>query len=135
MVAGGIVRSSSCDKLISLSTFVIPQSVYDRHRYCQNHPIAMNHPLCNVEQSVKWLVKPVAILLDHMHSSTQQPNTRSSYQDALFLGQDLFLYSMYSTTVSDFVCSSDDVELVNFVETDSSKKIWHCSDIVQSAVI
>jgi len=33
------------------------------------------------------------------------------------------------------VCASDDVELVNFVEMDSSKKIWHCSDIIQSAII
>ena len=33
------------------------------------------------------------------------------------------------------MCSSDDVELVDIVEMDSSKKIWHCSNILQSAMI
>jgi len=108
------------DKLTSSSSYVIPQSVYSQHLYCHNHQIVANHPFCNVAQSLNWLVKPVANLLDRMHSSAQRPNTRSSYHDAC-LGQDLFLYSTY-TAASDFVCSSDDVELVDIVEMDDILK-------------
>lgn len=118
----------TANKLVSTSIFAIPKSVNDCCFVYTHHSIVMDHPLCNVEQDVQWLVKPVGNLLNRMHASALRPNTRSSFQDAC-LGQDLFLYSAY-VSASDFVCTTDDVELVDLVDmTDSSKKI----DIVRTS--
>ena len=122
------------NKLVSTSFFAIPKCVNERCFHFTPHTIVMDHPLCNVKQEVKWLSKPVGTLLNRMHALARRPNTRSSLQDAC-MGQDLFLYSAY-VSANDFVCTTDDIEFVDFVDlSDSSKKIWHCSNVIRSSML
>ena len=75
--------------LTSKTNYQVPESVDDYLGKFVTHPVAMSHPLCNIEQSVNWLVKPVGKLIDRIYSSTLRPETRSSLQDAA-LGQNIF---------------------------------------------
>jgi len=93
----------------------------------------MKHPLCQIEQSIDWLIKPVNNLLDRIKSLDQRTHTRSSLQD-VSMGKYIFHRSAYCNA-TDFVCSSDDVELIDFVENDSTTKIWHCSDLLRSEML
>ena len=93
----------------------------------------MNHQLCFIEQSVNWLVKPVCNLLDRIRSSAKRTHTRSCLHDA-HVGKDLFLFAAYCNA-NDFVCSSDDVELIDFVQDDSAKKIWHCANVLKNEML
>jgi hypothetical protein len=68
-----------------------------------------------------------------MHSASKRPPTRGSVQDSR-LGHDIFLCSAF-VPADEFVSVIDDVELVDFVAKDSSKKLWHCYDLVQSLML
>jgi hypothetical protein len=68
-----------------------------------------------------------------MNSASKRPPIRGSVQD-FRLGHDIFLCSAY-VSANEFVSVTDDVELVDFVAKDSSKKIWHCYDLFQSLML
>lgn len=53
----------------------VPLSVSNRITNFDTYPVPMKHPLCFIEQSVNWLVKPVTTLLDHICSSTKRTYT------------------------------------------------------------
>ena len=95
--------------------------------------MVINHPLCTIEQDINWLIKPIGNLLDRIQSSAKRGYTRSTLKDAR-MGQDLFNCSAFCTA-NDFVCSSDDIELVDFVQHDVAKKIWHCSNLIRSDML
>jgi len=124
----------SSNKMFSTSSYVVPQSVDDRLGGCFcTHTVAMSHPLCNIEQGVNWLAPSVGNLINRIHSVSKRPVTRSSLQDAR-MGQDIFMYSTY-VHAKEFLCHTDDVTLIDFFENDSSKKIWHCSNVCQSNML
>jgi hypothetical protein len=88
----------------------------------------MSHPLCNIQQSIDWLIKPVGKFISRIQSSTKRPKTRSSLQDAS-LGLNFFLYLSY-IAANEFVNNAtDDVLLIDYVEDGVTKKIWHCSNL------
>ena len=121
------------DKSASQTKYSIPTNIMIRCANFTTYAIPMDHPLCNVEQSTNWLIKPAAHLLNRIRSATLRTHTRSSVKDAS-LGQDLFISSAY-ITADEFVTSSDDIELIDFVHGDSSKKVWHCSRTDQSEML
>ena len=107
------------DKSASQSKYSIPTNIMIRCANFTTYAIPMDHPLCNVEQTTNWLIKPAAHLLNRIHSATKR---RSSLKGAS-LGQDLFICSAY-ISADKFVTSSDDIELIDFVHGDVAKKIW-----------
>ena len=118
-------RMSSCH-------YRIPSSVAPRYNP-ETHSVAISHPLAMVEQDIHWLTKPVGNLLDRIQSSAKRGYTRSTLNDAR-MGKDLFISSAFCNA-NDFVCSSDDIELVDFVQHDSAKKVWHCSNLLRSEML
>ncbi len=121
---------SSLDRMVSNKICATPQSVENRCvAFYDIHHCVLNHPLCNIEQKADWLAKSVGNLINRMNSASKRPPTRGSVQDSR-LGHDIFLCSTY-VPADEFVSITDDVELVDFVAKDSSKKIWHCYDLVQ----
>ncbi len=124
----------SSDKRLSTSVFAIPHSVEDNvGSSFETHKVAMDHHLCNLKQSTEWLIKPVGKLLSRMHASKKRPQTRSSLHHAA-LGQNIFLYSS-RIKASKFICATDDISLIDFVENDPTKMIWHCSDLRKSDML
>lgn len=121
------------DPKVSSAQYCMPVSVSNRCTNFDTYLVPMKHPLCQIEQSIDWLIKPVNNLLDRIKSSDQRTHTRSSLQD-VSMGKYIFHRSAYCNA-TDFVCSSDDVELIDFVENDSTKKIWHCSDLLRSEML
>ena len=93
----------------------------------------MTHPLCNVEQSLDWLMKPVGKLISRIYTSKKWWQTRSSLHDVA-VGQNILLHSL-RIQASDFISPDDDVSLIDFVENDPIKKIWHCSDVKNSDML
>ena len=67
-----------------------------------------------------WLSKPVGNLINRMNSAAKRPPTRGSVQESS-MGHDIFVCSAY-VPADEFVSVTDDVELVDFVAKDSSKK-------------
>ena len=124
---------STKDPKLSTSKYSVPFSVSDRITDFEPYFVPMNHQLCFIEQSVNWLVKPVCNLLDRIRSSAKRTYTRSCLHDA-HVGKDLFLFAAYCNA-NDFVCSSDDVELIDFVQDDSAKKIWHCANVLKNEML
>ena len=124
---------STKDPKSSTSKSNVPLSVSDRITNFDTYPVAMKHQLCFNEQSVNWLVKPVTNLLDRIRSSEKRTYTRSSLHDA-HVGKDLLLFAAHCNA-NDFVCSSDDVELIDLVSHDFAKKIWHCSNVMKSEML
>jgi hypothetical protein len=124
---------SSSDRMVSKKISATPQSVDNRCVFYEVHQCVLNHPLCNIEQKVEWLIKPVGNLINRIHSAAKRPPTRGSIQDSR-LGHDIFLCAAH-VSADEFVSVTDDVELIDFVAKDVSKKIWHCSDLVQSLML
>ena len=125
---------SSSDKMVSNKICAMPKSVEDRCvGFFEIHQCVLNHPLCNIEQKADWLSKPVGNLINRMNSAAKRPPTRGSVQESR-MGHDIFVCSAY-VPADDFVSVTDDVELVDFVVKDSSKKIWHCSDLIRSIML
>ena len=123
----------SSNQLCSSTKYCIPASVDDRVISAYElHHLVMDHSLCNMEEDSHWLIKPVGNLINRIHSAETKPPTRSSIHDAS-LGQDIFLHSAY-VAAEEFVSSMDDVELIDFVGN-TTKKIWHCSDICKSMML
>ena len=70
------------NEMISKSTFCVPESVdLHVHSIFVTHQVVMNHPLCNIQQNVDWLIKPVGNSINRIDSSLGK-NTQSSTQDA-----------------------------------------------------
>ena len=56
---------------MSKSIYSIPDSVEAYVGECfVTQQIAMSHPLCNIQQSIDWLIKPVGTLISRIQSST-----------------------------------------------------------------
>ena len=49
-------------------------------------------------------------------------------------GQNIFLYSS-KLPANEFIAVDDDVSLIDFVQNDPSKKIWHCSNVKNSDLL
>jgi hypothetical protein len=121
------------DPRMSSSHYRVPSSVAQRVVNSNTHSAAMSHPLAMVEQDIHWLIKPVGNLLDRIQSSSKRGYTRSTLNDAR-MGKDLFISSAFCNA-NDFVCSSDDIELIDFVQHDAAKKVWHCSNLLKSEML
>ncbi len=91
----------------------------------------MVHPQCNIEQDTQWLIRSVGKLITRIDG--KRPETRSSLQDASS-GRNIFKFASY-VKASEFVCSSDDVVLIDMVENSNSKLMWHCSNVFQSDML
>ena len=63
-----------------------------------------------------------------IQAAIHPPATRSTIDD-LKLGKDIYYKSIFSDACDFAMDEVDDVELVDFVDTDPSKKMWHCADI------
>jgi hypothetical protein len=55
---------SSSDRMVSKKISATPQSVDNRCVFYEVHQCVLNHPLCNIEQKVEWLIKPVGNLIN-----------------------------------------------------------------------
>lgn len=124
---------STKDPKLSTSKYSVPFSVHDRITNFEPYYVPMKHKLSFIEQSVTWLMKPVSNLLDRIRSSGRRTHTRSCLHDAQ-VGKDLFRYAAYCNA-NNFVCSSDDVELIDFVKDDLAKKIWHCAHVMKNEML
>ena len=120
-------------KSSSYSKYAVPANVMSRYKNYNTYTVPMNHPLCNVEQDTLFLIKPVGNLLNRIQGATQRAHTRSSLKDAC-LGQDLFICSTY-VAANEFITVSDDIELIDFIDGHTSKKIWHCSSFEKSDML
>lgn len=123
----------SSNKLCSTYEYCVPASVDNRVAEYETHHAVMDHTLCNIEEETDWLIKPVGNLINRINAAKTKPPTRSSLQDARS-GNDIFLYSAYANA-DEFVSSCDDVELIDFVKDNTSKKIWHCSNVSKSMIL
>ena len=55
---------------MSMLGYAIPVSVLESVQYdFYTHQTPMMHPLCNVEQSLDWLMKPVGKLISRIYTS------------------------------------------------------------------
>ena len=120
--------------LMSYSKYAIPAIVMSRCANYNTYALPMDHRLSIVEQSTLWLAKPVGHLLNRIHGAKQRrAHTRSSLNDAC-LSQDLFICSAY-VTANEFITVSDDIELIDLIDSHTSKKIWHCSSFEKSDML
>jgi hypothetical protein len=71
---------SSSDRMVSKKISATPQSVDNRCVFYEVHQCVLNHPLCNIEQKVEWLIKPVGNLINRIHSATKRPPPEDQYK-------------------------------------------------------
>ncbi len=89
----------------------------------------LDHPLCNIPLDIDWLFKPVSNLVSKIQATQSRHSTRSSIDDAQ-TGHASYL------PASNFVSLlMDDVELIDLVWDDETKKIWHCADVKKSSML
>ena len=120
--------------LQSQSKYCVPNIVQNRLKNYHPHDIAMDHPLCNIPIELNWLTKPVSSLVNKINIAMRRPPTRSS-MDGYCSGKDIYLHAAYCDA-SEFVSVEyDDVELVDIVVDDPSKKMWHCSNVLKSNML
>ena len=62
------------------------------------------------------------------------PATRSTIDDSK-LGKDIYYKSIFSDACDFVMHKVDDVELVDFVDADPSKMMWHCADIQKAHML
>jgi hypothetical protein len=94
----------------------------------------LEHPLCNIPQNIHWLFKPVSNLVRKIQATQSCHPTQSSIDDAQS-GKMIYCHASYPPASNFVFYSMDDVELIDFVWEDETKKIWHCSDIQKSIML
>ena len=120
--------------LQSQSKYSLPSVVQNRMKTYHPHDIAMDHPLCNIPIEMDWLNKPVSVLVNKINIAMRRPPTRSSMDDYRS-GKDIYLHAAYRDASEFVTVEYDDVELIDVVVDDPSKKMWHCSDVLKSNML
>ena len=120
--------------LQSQSKYCLPNVVQNRLNTYSPHDIAMDHPLCNIPIEMDWLNKPVSVLVNKINIAMRRTPTRSTVDDYRS-GKDIYLHAAYCDASEFVTLEYDDVELIDIVVDDPSKKMWHCSDVLKSNML
>jgi hypothetical protein len=83
---------------------------------------------------IDWLFKPVSHLVSKIQATQSRHLTRSSIDDAR-AGRIIYRHASYLPASNFVSLSMDDVELIDLVREDETKKIWHCADINKSIML
>ncbi len=122
------------DTLISQSKYCIPKALLKKLRDHQSYDCVLDHPLCNIPMDIDWLFKPVSNLVSKIQATQSCHSTQSSIDDAQ-LGRIIYRHASYLPASYFVSLSMDDVELIDLVWDDKTKKIWHCADIHKSSML
>ena len=79
---------------------------------------------------IDWLFKPVSHLVIKIQATKSRHSTQSTVDDAQ-AGKMIYCHGSYLSALNFVSLSMDDVELIDLVWDDKTKKIWHCADITK----
>ena len=83
---------------------------------------------------IDWLFKPVINLVSEIQATKSRHSTRSTFDDARE-GKMIYCHASYLPALNFVSYSMDDVELIDLVWDDKTKKIWHCADLKKSIML
>jgi hypothetical protein len=112
----------------------MPNALLEKFDDHQSYDCVLDHPLCNIPLDIDWLFKPVSNLVSKIQATQSRHSTRSSIDDAQ-TGRIIYRHASYLPASSFVLLSMDDVELIDLVWDDKTKKIWHCADIHKSSML
>jgi hypothetical protein len=94
----------------------------------------LDHPLCNIPMNIDWLFKPVSNLVSKIQATQSRHLTQSSIDNAQ-TGRMIYCHASYLLASNFVSLPMDDVELIDLVWEDETKKIWHCADVQKSIML
>jgi hypothetical protein len=122
------------DTLISQSKYCIPNALLEKLEDHPSYYCVLDHPLCNIPLDIDWLFKPVSNLVSKNQATQSRHPTRSSIDDAQ-TGRIIYRHVSYLPASNFVSLLMDDVELIDLVWDDETKRIWHCADIYKSSML
>ncbi len=99
-----------------------------------SYDCVLDHPLCNIPKDIDWLFKPVSNLVNKIQATQRRHSTQSSIDDAQ-TGRIIYCHASYLPASNFVSLSMDDVELIDLVWDDETKKIWNRTDIHKSSML
>jgi hypothetical protein len=119
---------------MSQSKYCIPKVLVTKWEDHRLYECVLDHSLCNIPMDIDWLFKPVSHLVSKIQATQSRHSTRSSIDDAR-AGRIIYRHASYLPASNLVSLSMDDVELIDLVWEDETKKIWHCADINKSIML
>jgi len=129
-----IDRFIPSDTLISQSKYWVPNVLHQKLENHVSYDNVIDHLLCNIPMGIDWLFKPVSHLVSKIQATRSRHSTLSSIDDAR-AGRMIYCHASYLPALQFVSLSMDDVELIDLVWEDKTKKIWHCADLQKSIML